>query len=38
LQKLITEGVESGISNQSADDLLKVTREQAMAAARDHAV
>ncbi len=38
LQALITEGIESGISPRSIDDLLKVARERAAAVARDHAV
>jgi len=29
LQKLITEGIESGVSSQSLDDLLKIARERA---------
>ena len=38
LQKLVTEGIESGVSAQSIDDLLKIAREGAAGAARDHAV
>ena len=36
LQKLITEGIESGVSDRSVNDILKAAREQARAAARDH--
>lgn len=35
LQKLIAEGIESGVSSQSIDDLLKTARERA---AGDHAL
>jgi antitoxin ParD1/3/4 len=35
LQKLITEGIESGVSDRSLDDLLKIARERT-GAARDH--
>ena len=35
LQRLVTEGMESGVSDQSLDDLLKIARERA-GAARDH--
>ncbi|HJU15878.1 MAG TPA: type II toxin-antitoxin system ParD family antitoxin [Stellaceae bacterium] len=38
LQKLIDEGMESGISARSLDDLLKIARERAASAARDHGV
>jgi antitoxin ParD1/3/4 len=38
LQKLITEGIESGISTRTIDDLLQLAREQASGAAPDHAV
>jgi antitoxin ParD1/3/4 len=38
LQKLITEGIESGISTRSIDDLLQLAREQASGPAPDHAV
>jgi antitoxin ParD1/3/4 len=38
LQKLIDEGMESGISARSLDDLLKIARERAAGAARDHGV
>jgi antitoxin ParD1/3/4 len=36
LQKLITEGIESGISTQSLDDLLKLARARIADAASDH--
>ena len=36
LQSLITEGMESGISTLSAEDLLKTARERAAVMARDH--
>jgi antitoxin ParD1/3/4 len=36
LQKLITEGIESGVSGRSVNDILEAAREQARAAARDH--
>ena len=36
LQKLITEGIESGVSGCSVNDILEAAREQARAAARDH--
>ena len=38
LQKLITEGMESGVSARSVDDLLEAAREQAAGAARGHAL
>ncbi len=38
LQNLITEGIESGVSTLSIDDVLKAARERAAGAARDHAV
>ena len=36
LQKLITEGIESGVSDRSLNDTLEAARKQARAAARDH--
>ncbi len=38
LQRLITEGIESGVSTRSIDDILKAAREQAAGSARDHDV
>lgn len=38
LQKLIAEGMESGISERSMDDILEAARAQAAAAKGDHAV
>ncbi|MCW3476255.1 type II toxin-antitoxin system ParD family antitoxin [Limobrevibacterium gyesilva] len=38
LQRLITEGIESGISTRSIGDILKAARAQATDAARDHDV
>lgn len=38
LQKLITEGVESGISDRSISDILKAARAQAAGLARGHDV
>ena len=38
LQKLITEGIESGVSARSMDDLLKTARERAAGGAQDDAV
>lgn len=38
LQKLITEGVESGISTRSITDVLQDARERVASIARDHAV
>ena len=38
LQKLITEGIESGVSSRSIDDLLKTARERAAGAEEDHAL
>jgi antitoxin ParD1/3/4 len=38
LQKLITQGLESGISTRSMADILKAAREHASGAARDHDV
>lgn len=38
LQKLITEGVESGISTRSIADVLQDARERVASNARDHAV
>ena len=36
LQRLITEGIESGVSARSIGDILKAARDQAAGAARDH--
>jgi antitoxin ParD1/3/4 len=36
LQKLITEGMESGVSSRSIDEILNAARERAAGAARDH--
>jgi antitoxin ParD1/3/4 len=38
LQKLITEGINSGVSARSIDDLLKTGRERAAGVAQDHGV
>ncbi len=38
MQRLITAGLESGISKRSATDLLHAARKRARAAQRDHAV
>ena len=36
LQRLITEGIESGVSTRSIGDIVKAARDQAAGAARDH--
>jgi antitoxin ParD1/3/4 len=36
LQRLITEGIESGISERSMDEILEAARKEAKAAKRDH--
>ena len=38
LQRLVTEGIESGVSDRTIGDLLKTARKQAAGAARDHVV
>jgi antitoxin ParD1/3/4 len=38
LQRLITEGIESGISNRSMSDILKAARAQVVESARGHDV
>ncbi len=38
LQKLITEGIESGVSTRSIDDLLNAARERTAGAQEDHAL
>ena len=38
LQRLIDEGIGSGISSRSMDDILNAAREHAARSARDHAV
>jgi antitoxin ParD1/3/4 len=38
LQRLITEGIESGISTRSMTDVLKAARDQAAGATREHDV
>jgi antitoxin ParD1/3/4 len=38
LQKLITEGIDSGISTRSMKEILKTARDRAAGAARDHDV
>lgn len=36
LQRLVTEGIDSGVSSRSMDEVLKIARETASRAARDH--
>jgi antitoxin ParD1/3/4 len=36
LQRLVTEGIESGVSTRSINDILKAARDQAAGAAWDH--
>jgi antitoxin ParD1/3/4 len=38
LQRLVTEGIESGVSDRTIGDLLNAARKQAPGAARNHAV